>query len=105
MTEIQENLKRIWDCLVTKAPEITSLLQPGLKPEEIDEITKDLPFKLPEEVYEIYQWVSYCREIWCVIPFDKTVIVCEKPQIRWRDNFFTKFIQKPDLTFLDGYRL
>ncbi|MEH1938243.1 MAG: SMI1/KNR4 family protein [Nostoc sp.] len=56
MTVIKENLKRIWDCLVTKAPEITSLLQPGLKPEEIDEITKDLPFKLPEEVYEIYQW-------------------------------------------------
>ncbi|MEH2311696.1 MAG: SMI1/KNR4 family protein [Nostoc sp.] len=56
MTGIKENLKRIWDCLVIKAPEITSLLQPGLKPEEIDEITKDLPFKLPEEVYEIYQW-------------------------------------------------
>ena len=56
MTVIKENLKRIWDCLVTKAPEISSLLQPGLKREEIDEITKDLPFKLPEEVYEIYQW-------------------------------------------------
>lgn len=56
MTVIKENLKRIWDSLVTKAPEITSLLQPGLKLEEIDEITKNLPFKLPEEVYEIYQW-------------------------------------------------
>ena len=56
MTIIQENLQRIWDCLVTKAPEITSLLQLGLKPEEIDEITKDLPFKLPEELYELYQW-------------------------------------------------
>ena len=56
MTVIKENLKRIWDCLVTKAPEITSLLQPGLKREEIDEIIKDLPFKLPEELYELYQW-------------------------------------------------
>lgn len=55
MMGIKENLKRIWDCLVTKPPEITSLLQPGLKPEEIDEITKGLPFKLPEEVYEVYQ--------------------------------------------------
>ena len=36
MTVIKQNLKRIWDCLVTKAPEITSLLQPGLKPEEIE---------------------------------------------------------------------
>lgn len=56
MTATKDNLKRIWNCLVTKAPEITSLLQPGLKREKIDEITKDLPFKLPEEVYELYQW-------------------------------------------------
>ncbi|BAY07672.1 SMI1/KNR4 family protein [Calothrix sp. NIES-2098] len=56
MEIIKEHLQRIWDCLVTKAPEITLLLQPGLKPEEIDNIAKDLPFKLPEEIYELYQW-------------------------------------------------
>ncbi|MDZ8136778.1 MAG: hypothetical protein RM049_15945 [Nostoc sp. DedQUE04] len=56
MTLIKENFKRIWDCLVKKAPEIIPLFQPGLKPEEIDDIIKDLPGKLPEEIYEIYQW-------------------------------------------------
>lgn len=56
MTAIKNNLKRIWDCVEQKAPEIKDLFQPGLKPEEIDEIAKDLPFKLPQEVYELYQW-------------------------------------------------
>ena len=31
------------------------VLQPGLSYEEIDRIA-DLPFKLPEEVYTLYQW-------------------------------------------------
>ncbi|MGB3652999.1 MAG: hypothetical protein WBA41_17520 [Rivularia sp. (in: cyanobacteria)] len=56
MTAIQNNLKRIWDCIEQKAPEVKYLLKPGLKSEEIDELTKDLPFKLPQEVYELYQW-------------------------------------------------
>ncbi len=56
MTAIKNNLKRIWACIEEKAPEVKDLFQPGLKSEEIDEITKDLPFKLPKEVYELYQW-------------------------------------------------
>ena len=56
MTEITRNLQRIWDCIEKKAPEVKDLFQPGLKPEEIDEITKDFPFRLPQEVYELYQW-------------------------------------------------
>lgn len=56
MTEIKNNLNRIWNSLEQKAPQLISLFQPGLKREEIDEITKDLPFKLPKEVYELYQW-------------------------------------------------
>lgn len=56
MTAIKNNLKRIWACIEEKAPEVKDLFQPGLKSEEIDQITKDLPFKLPLEVYELYQW-------------------------------------------------
>jgi len=56
MTAIKNNLKRIWDCIEQKASELKNLFQPGLKSKEIDEITKDLPFRLPQEVYELYQW-------------------------------------------------
>ncbi|MEH1940439.1 MAG: SMI1/KNR4 family protein [Nostoc sp.] len=53
---LTESLDRILKSLEEKDPEIASLLQPGLTRKEIDEITKDLPFKLPEELYELYQW-------------------------------------------------
>ena len=36
--------------------EIAESLQPGITREEIDEKVQDLPFPLPEEVYELYQW-------------------------------------------------
>lgn len=49
-------LERISRILKWKAPKIVSRLQPGLTPQEIDEKTKDLPGRLPEEVYELYQW-------------------------------------------------
>ncbi|MDZ8070981.1 MAG: SMI1/KNR4 family protein [Nostoc sp. DedQUE08] len=53
---LTESLNRILKSLEEKDPEIALLLQPGLTRKEIDQITKDLPFKLPEELYELYQW-------------------------------------------------
>ncbi len=53
---MRENLQRIWDSLLVKAPELISLLQAGLQRQEIDEVMKDSPFQLPEEIYELYQW-------------------------------------------------
>lgn len=35
---------------------------PGLTREEIDEITKDLPFTFPEELYELYEWHNGMKE-------------------------------------------
>lgn len=32
------------------------VLEPGLTYEEIEEMVADLPFRLPQEVYELYQW-------------------------------------------------
>lgn len=58
MTEIENNLNRIWNSLEQKAPQLISLFQPGLKREEIDKITKKLPFKLPKEVYQLYQLLN-----------------------------------------------
>ncbi|PSF39105.1 hypothetical protein C7H19_03395 [Aphanothece hegewaldii CCALA 016] len=36
--------------------EVLLKLNPGLSNQEIDVITKDLPFKIPCELYELYQW-------------------------------------------------
>ncbi|MGB3759973.1 MAG: SMI1/KNR4 family protein [Rivularia sp. (in: cyanobacteria)] len=56
MSLLTESLEQILIQLEQKDPEIASSLQPGLTREEIDQIANDLPFKLPEEVYELYQW-------------------------------------------------
>lgn len=56
MSALTVALKRLLQNLNQKAPEIVSYLQPGLTRQEIDEKTKDLPGRLPEEVYELYQW-------------------------------------------------
>ena len=56
MSLLTESLEQILIQLEQKDPEIAASLQPGLTREEIDEIVKYLPFKLPEEVYELYQW-------------------------------------------------
>ena len=48
-------------------------------------------------------YISYCREIWCAIPFDKTVIVCEKPQVSWNENPLSYTHELPNMIFSDGY--
>lgn len=53
---LKKVLDKILKILEEKVPNIASALQHGLTREEIDEITKDFSFKLPEEVYELYQW-------------------------------------------------
>lgn len=62
-----------------------------------------LGVKFDEQKLNLF--VSYCREVWCVIPFDRTIIVCEKPQITWQKKILPNVTQKPDLTFPDGYSI
>ena len=56
MSRLTEALDRIGNYLQQHAPEVFATLQPGLSYEEIEKIVKDLPFRLPPEVYELYQW-------------------------------------------------
>ncbi|BCL34130.1 SMI1/KNR4 family protein [Nostoc sp. MS1] len=56
MSLLTETLERIFKHLQQNRPEVASLLKPGLKFEEIQSKIRNLPFRLPEEVYELYQW-------------------------------------------------
>ncbi|MBA3921472.1 MAG: hypothetical protein H0X31_07160 [Nostocaceae cyanobacterium] len=56
MSELTEGLERISLWLKKNRPDIASQLRPGLSREEIDAEAHILPFKLPEEIYELYQW-------------------------------------------------
>ncbi|MGI4791968.1 MAG: hypothetical protein ACRYFS_24360 [Janthinobacterium lividum] len=49
-------LEAVLTQLVRLERPLVSLLQPGLTREAIDEIADPLPFKLPEELYQLYMW-------------------------------------------------
>lgn len=56
MSVLTDNLEYILDWLKRNKPAFAFSLQPGLSPTEIQERVEDLPFSLPAEVYELYQW-------------------------------------------------
>ncbi|MEH2372257.1 SMI1/KNR4 family protein [Nostoc sp.] len=56
MSELMDELQYILNWLKSTNVEFFDCYNPGLTRQQIDEITKDLPFRLSEEVYELYQW-------------------------------------------------
>ncbi|MBV6623376.1 MAG: hypothetical protein KI793_10630 [Rivularia sp. (in: Bacteria)] len=62
-----------------------------------------LGVEFDEQMLNLY--ISYCREIWRVIPFYKAVIVCEKPRVSWNKNPLIYANKLPNLSFLDGYSI
>jgi SMI1 / KNR4 family (SUKH-1) len=60
MSELTSALERISDWY--QKNESRSVLRPGLSPAEIDEIVKDLQYRVPNELYELYEWCNGSSE-------------------------------------------
>lgn len=56
MSNLRDSLENILAWQERNRPEYVSQLQPGLTEEEIEEKLKHIPFRLPKEVYQLYQW-------------------------------------------------
>ena len=56
MNILQDSLEKILVWQERNRPEYAAKFQPGLTEEEIEEKLKDIPFRLPKEVYQLYQW-------------------------------------------------
>lgn len=56
MSSLTDALNKIQVWLQINYPTIAKSITPGLSLEEIQEITQIIPFTLPNEVYELYQW-------------------------------------------------
>lgn len=56
MSQLTKELQYIVDWLEYLDPDFVYLYNRGLSRPKINDIVKDLPFKLSEEVYELYQW-------------------------------------------------
>jgi len=70
MSEMTEALQRIEIWLQNHMPNRAAELKPGLTRNEIDEQVKDLPFSLPDEVYELYQWHDVNVDMFAVEAYD-----------------------------------
>ena len=58
MSKLTQALQEIVSWLRVNYPEAVSELRTGLSIEQIEKITKDFPFVLPKEVYELYQFCN-----------------------------------------------
>ena len=56
MSKLKQSLEKILAWQKINRPEYAAKFQPGLTEEEIEEKLKDIPFRLPREVYQLYQW-------------------------------------------------
>ena len=56
MRQLTHALERILHVWRQDREELVSLLQPGLSTEKIEEQLLNLPFRIPREVYSLYQW-------------------------------------------------
>lgn len=58
MSDLSKALNTIAQWVKENMPLHPAVMRKGLTRQEIEERVKDLPFKLPEEVYELYQWAN-----------------------------------------------
>ena len=70
MSEMTEALQSIEIWLQNHMPNRAAELKPGITRDEIDEQVKDLPFSLPDEVYELYQWHDGSVDMFAVENYD-----------------------------------
>ena len=62
MSVLTVALERIMNWLRQHQPSYAASFLPGLKLDEIQELEKELGFKLPEEIYQLYQWRNGTEE-------------------------------------------
>lgn len=62
MTALTSALERIMNWLMEHQPDYVASFQAGLKSDEIQAVEAGLGFKLPAEIYELYQWRNGTEE-------------------------------------------
>ena len=56
MSALTESLEFIENWVRQNIPNHPAVMNQGLSREQIEEQIKDLPYKLPKEIYDLYQW-------------------------------------------------
>lgn len=89
MSVLIEKLEFIWDWLENINPDPEryefKLYQPGLSRSQITTLTKDLPFQLPEEICQLYEWCNGASSL-----FDTNSVTSQGNYLRLGDYFLFK---------------
>ncbi len=56
MSALTEALEFIFNWMMQNMPNHPAIMRQGLSRDEIEAKVRELPFYLPEEIYELYQW-------------------------------------------------
>jgi len=87
MTALTDALDRIMNWLQINQPEVANSFLPGLTAEEIRAGEEKIGFKLPEEIYKLYQWRNGSTEAYsfflpsiAFLPFDEAIRVSQEDQ-------------------------
>jgi hypothetical protein len=113
MSQLTDALNRIQTWLINNYPIVGESITPGLNREEIQAILETLPFSLPEEVYELYQWsrghYGEALNALCFDPYEVMYHVSLEYAIELQsileqadaDECITKYIGKPLLPLFE----
>lgn len=98
MTELTNALERIFKWTQQHRPRYINYLQPGLSRDEIEDLVKDLPFQIPSELYELYQWRNGARDgdlgqetawifgNWTFKPLEQVVAQYKEAFVKYQQN-------------------
>ena len=63
MSKISKDLEYILSWLKSTEVEFIDCFNPGLTSQEVDDFSRELPFKLSDEIHELYQWRNGIADI------------------------------------------
>lgn len=99
-SELINALNRILIWLQQNKPDYVECLQPGLSKVEIDNLVQDLPFTIPQEIYELYQWQNGAKgegmDIaalfggWSFYPLERVILDYQSAQEKTKNLLFQK---------------
>lgn len=108
MSALTEALDRILNWLQQYDPKAASALQPGVTYNEIQEMVKYLPFQLPQEVYELYQWRNGSNSDGLAFIFDNMGLLPLQKALNFykvtrqsKPYFFPLFFSEGDLKYCE----
>jgi len=114
--DLTNALNRILTWLKQNKSNYVNCLQPGLSKTEIDQIVRDLPFTIPSEIYELYQWRNGAIEGemgiaalfggWSFYPLEQIVLNYEKAHKERQKMILAKisFIKLSDFApYIDNF--